>query len=154
MLFLRFYNFLNTKARLIVSMILFLSKKVCMGFPFFFFGNKYKHMLLCTRTYTLFWHFVWLFSYGDWPPHRLRTGCPGTLFFEIRICIRWLHGVAYFNTRLHLTVFGCSDDTGKLTWSLISCLTPTPAVGRLPAGLCPVCLQHAVHWARITLCSH
>ena len=41
MLFLRFHHFLNTKSRLIVSdkqFFIFLAKKMCMGFPFFFFG--------------------------------------------------------------------------------------------------------------------
>ena len=150
MLFLRFHHFLNTKARLIVSdkwVFIFLAKKMCMGFPFFFW-NKYKHLLLCTGTlpspdtlsdFSVMWT-------GLTDP---RQGVLGLWFLQpesvsgsfmgkpilIQGCVLWFSD-ALMAVRAHLRFNLLHDSYPCSRW--------------LAAGLCPVPRLHVVRWAPIT----
>lgn len=117
MSFLRFHNFLNAKARLIVSNILFyfLSEKVYIIFPL---KKKKKQMYAFASIHTFIIFQDWLFSCTYWLT-QTKTGCTWALLYKIRAYIRWLRRESYFNTSIRLMTLRCSDDTQKLTWGLM-----------------------------------
>ena len=149
MVFLRFHHFLNTKARLIVSdkrVFIFLAKKMCMGFPFFFFWNKYKHLLLCTGTLpspdTLSdFSVMWTGLLTD-----PRQGVLGPWFLQsesvsggfmgkpilIHGCVLWFSD-ALMAVRVQLRFNLLHDSYPCSRW--------------FAAGLCPVPRLHVVHWS-------
>lgn len=118
---------------------------MCMGFPFFFFSFFWINTSVCFYAHAPYPLLTPCLtpSYVDWSPHRSKTGCPGTLVFAIRICIRQLHGEAYFYKAASYD-FQMLWWLWELTWGLISCVTPIPAVGGLLQGcaLSPGCMYY------------
>lgn len=153
MIFLRFHSFLNAKAQLIVSDILFFffcSKEVhCFSF---FFKSKYKCMPVWTHITLSSPNTVWLFCYVYWLTQRIKIRYIGAFIFEIRTYVSWPQGEAYFNTMVCLMILGCSDDIWKFTWCLCHLIDIYPCSRAVPRSSPACSALHPIKTLKGLLC--